>query len=441
MDVHYARSGSVSIAYQSIGAGPMDLVLVNGWVSHLDYMWTHPLFERAFKRLSSFSRLIMFDKRGTGLSDRVADQPDLETRMDDVRAVMDAVGSEKAALLGISEGCAMSLLFAATYPERVSHLALYGAMARSIATEDYPWAPYLEAIEMNLQYVDEYWGTGVALEVFAPTLAEDEAFGGWWTGFERNSVSPSAMRQLVKMFSDIDVRHVLPAIHIPTLVIHRKGDRVANYRGARWMAEQIEGARYVELPGVDHLPFAGDAGAIYDEVEEFLTGTRPSAVVDRVLSTCLFTDIVGSTQKAAALGDSRWRDLLGQHHAAVRRLLDRFRGREVNTTGDGFLATFDGPGRAVLCAKAILEAVGGIGLQLRAGLHTGEVEILDNDLGGIAVHIAARVAALAGPSEVLVSSTVKDLVAGSGIEFEDSGSHALKGVPGEWRIYLVKPGS
>jgi class 3 adenylate cyclase len=440
MDVKYARSGDVSIAYQVIGNGPLDLVLVQGWVSHLDYMWTHPLFERAFKRLSSFSRLIIFDKRGSGLSDRVADQPDLDTRMDDVRAVMDAAGSEKAALLGISEGGAMSLLFAATYPERISHLVLYGGMARSIATEDYPWAPYPEAIQMNLDYVDQYWGTGVALEVFAPTLAGDEGFLKWWIGFERNAVSPSAMKQLVRMFSNIDVRNVLPAIHVPTLVIHRKGDRVANYRGARWMAEHIEGARYVELPGVDHLPFAGDAEAIYDEIEEFLTGTRPSAVFDRVLSTCLFTDIVGSTQKAAALGDARWGDLLGQHHATVRRLLDRFRGREVKTTGDGFLAMFDGPARAILCAKAIVEALKGIGLELRAGLHTGEVEILDNDVGGIAVHIAARVAALAAPSHVLVSSTVKDLVAGSGIEFGDFGNHALKGVPGEWHLYQVQPG-
>lgn len=439
MDVKYARSGDVSIAYQSVGTGPLDLVLVPGWVSHLDYMWTHPLIERAYKRLSSFSRLILFDKRGTGLSDRVADQPDLETRMGDVRAVMDAVGSERAALLGISEGVAMSLLFGATYPERVSHLVLYGGMARSIAIEDYPWAPYPDAIEMNLQYVDEYWGTGVALDVFAPTLADDEGFLRWWTGFERNAASPSAMRQLVKMFSDIDVRHVLPATHVPTLVIHRKGDRVANYRGARWMAEQIEGARYVELPGVDHLLFAGDAEPIYDEIEEFLTGTRPNTVLDRVLSTCLFTDIVGSTEKAVTLGDARWRDLLGQHHTTVRRLLDRFRGREVKTTGDGFLAMFDGPARAILCAGAITEAVKGIGLELRAGLHTGEVEILENDVGGIAVHIAARVAALAGPSEVLVSSMVKDLVAGSGIEFGDSGIHALKGVPGEWHLYRVEP--
>jgi class 3 adenylate cyclase len=441
MDVKYARSGEVSIAYQVVGDGPIDLVLVQGWVSHLDYMWTHPLIERAYDRLSSFSRLILFDKRGSGLSDRVADQPDMDTRMDDVRAVMDAVGSEKAALLGISEGVAMSLLFAATYPERVSHLVLYGGMARSVATEDYPWAPHPEAIQMNLDYVDEYWGSGVALDVFAPSLADDESFLKWWIGFERNSVSPSAMKQLVLMFSNIDVRKVLPAIHIPTLVIHRKGDRVANYRGARWMAGQIEGARYVELPGVDHLPFAGDAEAIYDEIEEFLTGTRPSAVFDRVLATCLFTDIVGSTQKAAALGDARWGDLLGQHHATVRRLLDRFRGREVKTTGDGFLATFDGPARAILCARGIIEAVRGIGLELRAGLHTGEVEILDNDVGGIAVHIAARVAALAAPSQVLVSSTVKDLVAGSGIEFGDSGSHSLKGVPGEWHLYQVQPAS
>jgi class 3 adenylate cyclase len=437
MDVRYARSGDVSIAYQVVGDGPIDLVLVYGWISHLDALWTSPLIEPALKRLASFSRLIHFDKRGTGLSDRVPDLPSLEVRMDDVRAVMDAAGSKRAALLGVSEGVPMSLLFAATYPDRTSHLVLYGGMARSTATEDYPWAPYPEAVEMNLDYAETYWGTGWTLDVFAPTLADDEGFVNWWRTFERQSASPSAVAQLVKMFSDIDVRHVLPAIRVPTLLIHRKGDRVANYRGARWMAEQIPGAKYVELPGVDHLPFAGNTGEVLDEVQEFVTGTRPTPVLDRVLATCLFTDIVGSTQKAASLGDARWSELLARHHSTVRRQLERFRGREVKTVGDGFLALFDGPARGVLCAKAITEEVRTSGIEVRAGLHTGECELLEGDVRGIAVHIAARVAAMAGPSQVLVSSTVKDLVAGSEIAFTEAGSHTLKGVPGEWRLFTA----
>jgi class 3 adenylate cyclase len=438
MDVKYARSGDVSIAYQVSGEGPIDLVLVPGWVSHLDFMRTHPLMERSLKRLASFSRLILFDKRGTGLSDRVPDIPNLETRMDDVRAVMDAAGSERAALFGVSEGVPMSLLFAATYPHRTSHLVLYGAMARSTATEDYPWAPYPEAIEMNLAYVDEYWGAGVTLDVFAPSLVDDQDFRDWWKAFERHAASPSAISQLVKMFSDIDVRHLLPSIRVPTLLIHRKGDRVANYRGAKWMSDQIPGARFVLLPGVDHLPFAGDSNAVFEEVQEFVTGSRPSPVLDRVLATCLFTDVVGSTQKAAELGDARWQDLLESHHSAVRRELERFRGREVKTIGDGFFAIFDGPARGVLCAKAIVREVKRMGLDLRAGLHTGECEIVDGDVRGIAVHIAARVAAMAGAGQVLVSSTVKDLVAGSEINFQDAGSHVLRGVPGEWRLFTVK---
>jgi class 3 adenylate cyclase len=351
---------------------------------------------------------------------------------------MDAAGSERAALLGVSEGVPMSILFAATYPDRTSHLVLYGAMARSTATDDYPWAPYPEAIDMNLDYVDQYWGTGVSLDVFAPTLVDDQDFADWWRSFERHAASPSAISQLVKMFSDIDVRQVLPSIRVPTVFIHRKGDRVANYRGARWMADQIPGAKFVLLPGVDHLPFAGDSNAIFDEVQEFVTGVRPSPVLDRILATCLFTDLVGSTQKAAELGDARWRDLLESHQSVVRRELDRFRGREVKTIGDGFFAIFDGPARGVLCAKAIVKEVRKAGLELRAGLHTGECEILDSDVRGIAVHIAARVAAMAGPSQVLVSSTVKDLVAGSDIGFEEAGSHILKGVPGEWRLFTVR---
>jgi class 3 adenylate cyclase len=288
---------------------------------------------------------------------------------------------------------------------------------------------------MNLSFVHEWWGTGVALEVFAPSLAEDASFVEWWQGFERNAASPGAMIQLIKMFAGIDVRAILPTIHVPTLVIHRKGDRVANYRGARWMADQIPNARYVLLPGYDHLPFAGDAGRLFDEVEEFVTGDRPTAVLDRVLATCLFTDIVGSTRRAAELGDARWSELLSGHHSAVRRQLDRFRGKEIKTIGDGFLATFDGPARGVACAQAIVREAATAGLEVRAGLHVGEIELQPNDVAGLAVHIAARISALAAGGQVLVSSTVKDLIAGSGIEFDDAGRHELKGLPGTWNLY------
>lgn len=332
----------------------------------------------------------------------------------------------------------MSLLFAATYPERTSHLVAYGAMARSTATEDYPWALHPDAIETNLQFVNQYWGSGVLLDVFAPSLADDVDFSKWWRVYERQCASPSAVAQLIKMFADIDVRHVLPAIRVPTLVIHRKGDRVANHHGARWISEQIPDSRYIELPGVDHLPFAGNAGELFDEIQEFLTGTRPTPVFDRVLATCLFTDIVGSTEKASQLGDARWHELLETHNAIVRRQLERFRGREVKTVGDGFLATFDGPARGVLCAQAICREVRQSGLEVRAGLHTGECELLNGDVRGIAVHIAARVAAMAGPGQVVVSSTVKDLVAGSDIGFGEAGTHALKGVPGEWRLFFAR---
>lgn len=436
MDIRYARSGDVSIAYQVEGSGP-DLVLVTGWASHLEYARSHPLVDQAYKRLASFSRLITFDKRGTGLSDRVADLPDLQTRMDDVRAVMDAAGSSRAALFGFSEGVPMSLLFAASHPGRVSHLVLCGSMARATATRDYPWAPEPEGVEMNLEFVYEWWGSGVALEVFAPSLADDQAFAEWWRAFERNAASPGAMIQLIKMFQGIDVRGLLPSIQVPTLMIHRKGDRVANYRGARWMAEQIPGARYVELPGQDHLPFAGDSSRLFDEIEEFVTGHKPTTVLDRVLATCLFTDVVGSTERAARLGDARWSALLERHRASVRRLLERFRGRVIKTIGDGFLIIFDGPARGVACAQAIVAEAAASGLEIRAGLHIGEVELHPDDVSGLAVHIAARICALAQGGQVLVSSTIRDLTAGSGLTLQPAGEHTLKGVPGRWALFLA----
>jgi pimeloyl-ACP methyl ester carboxylesterase len=439
-ETRYARSGDVNIAYQVVGEGPLDLVFVMGWVSHIDYFWEEPSFARFLLRLASFSRLILFDKRGTGLSDRVSlnELPTLEQRMDDVRAVMDAVSSERAALMGVSEGGPLCALFAATYPERTAALVMIGAYARRVWAPDYPFGATREHYDDFLEDVGSNWGGPVGLEARAPSLVDDERFREWWATYLRMSASPGAAFALTKMNAEVDVRHVLPTISAPALVVHRTGDRSLPVEGARFMAEEIPVARLFELPGDDHLPFVGDQDEILDEVEEFLTGVRRGPEPDRVLATVLFTDVVGSTERAAELGDQRWQLLLAQHHALVRHELDRWRGREIVTAGDGFLATFDGPARAIRCACAIRDAVGGLGLEIRAGLHTGEIQLVGDDVAGIAVHLGARVAALAGDSEVLVSSTVKDLVAGSGIEFEERGEHELKGVPGEWRLYAVE---
>jgi pimeloyl-ACP methyl ester carboxylesterase len=438
-ETRYAKSGDVNIAYQVVGDGPLDLVFIPGWVSHLEYFWEEPSFARFLRRLASFSRLILFDKRGTGLSDRVAldDLPTLEQRMDDVRAVMDAVGSQRAALMGTSEGGPLCLLFAATYPERTAALVMVGAYARRLWAEDYPIGASADEYDAFLEDVRVNWGAPVGLDRRAPSVAHDERFRTWWATYLRMSASPGAAYALTRMNGQVDVRHALPAIGTPTLVIHRTGDRSLPVEGARYMAERIRGAKLVELPGDDHLPYVGDQDEILDEIEEFLTGVRRGPEPDRVLATVLFTDIVGSTEKATELGDRRWRQLLDSHHDVVRRELDRWRGREVNTAGDGFLATFDGPARAIRCARGIRDAVQPLGLEIRAGLHTGEIELSDDDVAGIAVHTGARVAASAGPGEVLVSGTVKDLVAGSGIEFEERGEHELKGVPGMWRLYAV----
>jgi len=439
IETRYARSGDVNIAYQIVGDGPLDLVFVSGWVSNLDLMWAEPSYARFLRRLASFSRLILFDKRGTGLSDRVpdADLPTLEARMDDVRAVLDAAGAERAALLGHSEGGPMCLLFAATYPERTIALALIGTYARRLIADDYPFGAAPEAYEAFLREIADGWGGPVGLEIRAPSLVDDERFRTWWADYLRMSASPGAALALTRMNGQIDVRPVLGAIGVPTLVVHRTGDRSLPVEGARFLAERIRGARLVELPGEDHLPFVGDPDEILDEIEEFLTGIRPLREPDRVLATVLFTDIVGSTTRAAELGDRRWRDLLEAHHSLVRRQLERWRGREVDTAGDGFLATFDGPARAIRCACAIRDTVAGLDLEIRAGLHCGEVELVGDDVAGIAVHTGARVAALARANEVLVSSTVRDLVAGSDIGFEERGEHELKGVPGSWRLYAV----
>lgn len=439
-ETKYAKSGNVYIAYQVVGQGPFDLVFVPGWVSHMEYSWEEPSFARFLQRLASFSRLILFDKRGTGLSDRVTETelPTLEQRMDDVRAVMDAASSERAALFGVSEGGNLSVLFAATYPERTIALIMIGIFAKRIWSPDYPWAPTPEERQKWLDTLEQHWGGPVEIETLAPSAAHDERFRKWWATYLRLSASPKAAVALGRMNTQIDIRHVLPTICVPALVLHRRGDLDSNVEEGRYIAARISGAKFVELPGRDHLPFVGDVDLILDEVEEFLTGVRRGPEPDRVLSTVMFTDIVGSTQRAAELGDRRWRDLLESHRAVIRHELGRFRGREVETAGDGFLATFDGPARAIQCACAIRNAVQQLGLTIRVGLHTGECELRGDSLGGIALHIGARVAANAGPNEVLVSSTVKDLVAGSGICFDDAGTHVLKGVPGEWRLFAVK---
>jgi len=436
----YAKSGDVSIAYQVIGNGRLDLVIIPGFISHVEQAWEDPAYTRFLQRLASFSRLIVFDKRGTGLSDRVAEIPTLEQRMDDVRAVMDAAGSERAALFGISEGGPMSVLFAATYPERTLALVLYGTIARGSWAPDYPWGPRLEGRQAWYEEIRQGWGGPFGLDFWAPSVMNDERFKQWWARYLRLGASPAAVVTVFHMSTDIDVRHVLPSIHVPTLVLHRVGDRAVKVEEGRYISGQIAGAKYVEMAGDDHLWWVGDANALIDEIEEFVTGERQATEPDRMLATVLFTDIVDSTKRAAALGDRKWHDLLDQHHSLVRQEIVRFRGREVKTTGDGFLATFDGPARAIRCGCAIRDRVRQIGIEVRVGLHTGECEIIEDDVGGIAVHIAARVLAKAAASEVLASSTVKDLVAGSGTQFEDRGTHALKGVPGEWHLFAVGPG-
>ncbi len=436
-ETRYVKSGDVHIAYQVVGDGPIDLVFVPGFVSHLEYQWELPAGARLFERLASFSRLIRFDKRGTGLSDRVLEVPTLEQRMDDVRIVMDAVGSKRAAVFGISEGGPMSALFAATYPERTAALILYGTFARSAWAEDHPWGRTAAEHQSRQEHLGRTWGTGQIVDTFAPSDAGNAAVRRWWGNFERLSASPGAMLAVIRMNYEIDARHVLPLVQSPTLILHRSDDKVVNVEQARYLARNIPNARFVELPGSDHVPWAGNVDEITNEIQEFLTGARTAAEPDRVLATLVFTDLVDSTKRAASLGDQRWRGLLEQHHAAIRRELARFRGREIDCAGDGFLATFDGPARAVRCATAIRDAVAALGLEVRAGLHTGEVELMGPKVGGIAVHIGARVAAEAKAGEILVSHTVKDLVAGSGLRFADHGAHALKGVPGEWHLFSV----
>ena len=434
----YIKSGDVHLAYQVVGEAPLDVVFVHGWVSHVEFGWEMPPLARFLNRLASFSRLILFDKRGTGMSDRVPDRelPTLEQRMDDIRTVMGAVGSERAAIFGVSEGGNMSALFAATYPERTVALVTLGIFAKRIWSTDYPWAPTPEQRQKDFEVVEREWDGAMDVSQYAPSA--DAALGDQIASFFRRSASPGAALALLRMNTQIDIRHVLPTVRVPTLVLHRTGDLEVSVEEGRWIASQIPGARFVELPGADHLPWIGDTDVLLDEVEEFLTGVRRGSEPDRVLATILFTDIVGASATAVALGDRAWRDLLQAHHVTVRRELARFRGRELDTAGDGFLAAFDGPARAVRCACAIRDAIATLGVRIRAGLHTGECEVMEDKLSGLAVHIGARVAAATGPGEIWVSSTVKDLVAGSGLRFADRGLHILKGIPGEWRLFAVE---
>ena len=441
-ETRYARSGDVNIAYTITGTAPLDLVFIPGFVSNVELDWGDPLRAAFLGRLASFSRLIMLDKRGTGLSDRVSNVPDLETRMDDIRAVMEAAGSERAGLFGLADGGALAILFAATYPERTAALVLYATLPRFVESLDFPWAPSREEAERRIAEFERQWGT--------PRLAaewlegHDGAAAEELAALMRRSASPGAAAALARMNLDIDVRHALAAVQAPTLVLHRTGHGI-DIRGGRHLAERIPGARFVELEGSENFPYLGDSESVLGETERFLDdlwqgGAWKKPEPERILATVLFSDIVGSSEKAASLGDRAWRLLLERHHELVRRLLARYRGKEVDTAGDGFLASFDGPGRAIRCGCAIADTVPELGLEVRVGLHTGECELVDGKVAGIAVHTGARVASLAEPGEVLVSSTVRDLVTGSGLCFEDRGTRELKGIPGEWRLYAVSRG-
>jgi pimeloyl-ACP methyl ester carboxylesterase len=439
-ETRYARSGDLHVAYQVTGRGGPDLVFVPGWVSHVEHAWEEPSYAPFLERLAGFSRLILLDRRGTGLSDPVEALPTLEERMDDVRAVMDAAGSERAFLFGISESGPMTLLFAATHPERTAGLVLCNTFASGMRSAEDPSGPWTPERAATIEAaIDAGWGTGVSARVFAPSRAGDPAFVRSWGRFERRAVGKGAMRKIVAMAVDTDVRNVLGSIRVPTLVLHRSGDRPVPIEAGRHLAAAIPGARFVEVPGIDHFPWVGDAEAILGEVEHFVTGARRFAEPDRVLATVLFVDIVESTRRLAEQGDPAWRELLARFHALARRQLERYRGREIDTTGDGLFATFDGPARAIRCACAIRDAVAALGIEVRAGLHTGECEVQGPKVSGIAVHTGARICASADPGEVRVSRTVRDLVAGSALRFADRGVHALRGVAGEWRLFAAEP--
>lgn len=439
----YARNGRVALAYQVVGEGSSDLLFVPGFISNLELNWELPAYARLLTRLASFTRLIIVDRRGIGLSDPLSadDRPSHETMVDDLRTVLDAAGSSRVATFGFQEGGVLCAMFAASQPDRTRAVVTYATAATGRGSDDYPWQWSPAEWEPYLQDMAARWGTPeYSLEILrwiAPSAFPDEEVRRWWPRYCRLAASPSSAALIERIYSETDIRTVLPLIHAPTLVMHSVGDDHEELAGAAYLAAHVPGARLVELPGADAVPWGGDAERIVAEVEEFLTGVRPIADPDRVLSTVLFADIVGSTEHLVTLGDRAWRDLLEAHHQAVRRLLVEYRGREIDTAGDGFFATFDGPARAVRCAEAVIDSARESGLQVRAGVHTGEVQLAGDAVRGIAVHVGARIAALAGPSEVLVSSTVRDLVAGSGLEFADRGSHALKGVPDAWHLYAL----
>ena len=430
----------MSIAYQVVGEGPGDLIFAPGFVSHAEVLWEHPDMARALDRVASFARLIIFDKREQGLSDRVGRAPTIEEMVDDMNAVLDAAGSERAAVVGISEGGAMALMFAATHPDRTTHLVVWGGYARVTRAPGYEHGIPAEYLDGWTEQLGREWGGPVGLELFAPSRAEDPETQRWWAHLLRSGTSPRSVTALMELYKELDVRHVLPVISAPTLILHRAEDQVVPIEQGRYLAENIQGARFHEVPGRDHLLATEGGDEIAGEIEEFITGTRQARPPERVLATVLFTDIVDSTGHAARLGDQGWRELLDRHDSLVRKQVGRYHGQLVNTTGDGILATFDGPARAIECGAEIVRGVQALGIEVRAGLHSGECERRNGDVGGIAVHIGARVAAQADGGEVLVSRTVKDLVVGSGIEFDDRGTATLKGVPGEWRLYAVKPG-
>ncbi len=433
----YADSGGVSIAYQVVGDGPIDVVMVPGFGSHLERAWELPRLAHYYHRLSSFARLILLDKRGTGLSDRVAPDalPGIEQRKDDLKAVMDEVGIERASLIGHSDGGPLAMLFAATYPGRVENLVLIGTYSKRVSAPDHVQALSPEFYEGFATEVAEHWGDPIAVDLLAP--GSDPDFHRWWAASLRGSMSPAAARAMVAMNAAIDVREALPAIHVPTLVIHRTGDAATPVEGGRFIAEQIEGAKLLELPGADHFPWMGDSEPLLVAIEEFVTGERPGSVPNQVLASVLFTDIVSSTEKAALLGDREWTSLLKTHDGIVAAEVSRHGGREVKHTGDGSLSVFEGPARAARCWMSIAGRVGEIGVAIRGGLHTSEVELVDGDVRGLGVHIAARLMGLAAPGELIVSSVVRDLSVGSGVAFIERGRHELRGVPGEWLVYAV----
>jgi class 3 adenylate cyclase/pimeloyl-ACP methyl ester carboxylesterase len=436
-DVQFATNEGIHIAYRAWGTDEADLLYVPTWASNLDLIDEFPPIARGIERIASFARVIMLDRRGSGLSDRLPGMATLEEGMDDLNAVLDAAGSERTALLGFNESGPLCALYAATYPDRVSHLILYATFATTTWQPDYPWGQKPEEREEQIFWITQTWGVGGAGAMLSPESADDERFLRWAARYQRGSVTRDALPDYFRILEKTDVRHVLETIQVPTIVLHRKDDRTVPVDNGRYLAEKIPGAKYVELEGTEHVPFFGDWESLADELEEFVTGSRHPHEGNRVLATILFTDIVGSTEKAAAMGDSRWRDLLDTHDETVKSLLERWQGRLVKATGDGLLATFDGPARAIRCASQMRNRLSSLGLQVRCGLHTGEVEVRGDDVGGIAVHIGARVMELAQPGEILVSSAIPPLIAGSGVSFEEKGSHTLKGVDGEWPVYAV----